>query len=72
MNVPDCVMERGSISEGKTPKNDFTSLSVHNICVVSNFKKTVETVREVSIARDGFGWRFAEFQFHSAIAIIRV
>jgi len=37
MTVPVCVTERGIKSEGKSPKNDFTSLSVHNICVVSIF-----------------------------------
>ena len=35
MTVPVCVTICGNISEGKTPKNDFTTLSVHNICVVS-------------------------------------
>ena len=35
MSVPDCAMEGGNISEGKTPLNDFTFLSAHNICVVS-------------------------------------
>jgi len=38
MTVPDCVTERGNISEGKPPNNDFTSVRVHNIWAVSIFK----------------------------------
>ena len=39
MTVADCVTERGNISEGKTPKNDLKSLSVHSICDESIFFK---------------------------------
>jgi len=49
MTVSDCVTERGNISEGKTPKKYLTSLSIHNISVVTNFfQKFVVTAREVS------------------------
>jgi len=37
MTVPDCVTERGNISEGKTPKNDLTPFNVRNIWVVIMF-----------------------------------
>ena len=33
--VPGCVMECGKRSEGKTPRNIFTSHRVHRICNVS-------------------------------------
>ena len=49
MTVPDCVTERGYISEGKTPKNDLTSFNVRNICVLSMFiLKSVVNDREAS------------------------
>jgi len=35
MTVQDCRTECGKRSEGKTPKNDFIFLRLHNICVVS-------------------------------------
>jgi len=48
MTVPDCVIERGNISEGKTPKKDLTFFNEHNICVVFIIQKSVVTVREIS------------------------
>jgi len=68
MTVPDCVTERGNISEGKTPKNDLTSCNVHNICVVfmffnqkicrdlsRGFYANRIIVFEIEYTRDGFG-----------------
>jgi len=72
------------MSEGKTPKNDVTSLNVHNMFVVSIFFHKICRDRsrgiyanriilfEIEYSRDGFGQQLAEFQFHSDIAIIRV
>ena len=64
MTVAISVTERGNISEGKTHENDFTSFSVHNICVVSiknlwrqfvRFRHDLIIVFEIKFTSDGFG-----------------
>lgn len=68
MTVPplDRAIDCGNISEGKTHKNDFTSLIAHNIYIesifskvgrdVSPFVKAISIIKfETKYARDWFG-----------------
>jgi len=67
MIVADCVTERGSMSEGKTPKNDLRSFNVHEISVLLKFLSKICPDRsrginangiivfEIEYSRGGFG-----------------